>query len=98
MGDQTSRSARLRYTATGAVAALVAAGAIAGAVSLADAPPAAKGPGPATPPSGSAKPAPVSCTTTFDAAGKTAEQLRAAKQALANAKGALPATATGTSK
>ncbi len=35
MNDQNSRSARLRYTATGALAALAAAGAIAGAAALA---------------------------------------------------------------
>jgi hypothetical protein len=44
VSDQESRSARLRYTATGALAALVAAGAIAGTVALADSPPAAKTP------------------------------------------------------
>jgi hypothetical protein len=44
MNDQPARHARLRYTATGAVAALAAAGAIAGAVALA-APPPAKLPG-----------------------------------------------------
>jgi hypothetical protein len=36
--DQNNRHARLRYTATGAVAALVAAGAIAGAVAIAAGP------------------------------------------------------------
>ncbi|HTT27846.1 MAG TPA: hypothetical protein VMG37_05515 [Solirubrobacteraceae bacterium] len=44
MSDQTSRSVRLRYTATGALAALAAAGAIAGTVALADPSPAAKAP------------------------------------------------------
>jgi hypothetical protein len=42
--DQPSRSARLRYTATGAVVALAVAGAIAGAGALAAKPPAAKPP------------------------------------------------------
>ena len=40
MSDQHSRSVRLRYTATGALAALVVAGAIAGGVALAAKPPA----------------------------------------------------------
>jgi hypothetical protein len=44
VNDQHGRYARIRYTATGAVAALAAAGAIAGAVALA-APPPAKTPG-----------------------------------------------------
>jgi hypothetical protein len=38
MNDKSSRSTRLRYTATGALAALVAAGAIAGTVALAASP------------------------------------------------------------
>jgi hypothetical protein len=49
--DDNSRSARLRHTATGALAAFAAAGAIAGTVALADSPPAAKAPGQATIPS-----------------------------------------------
>ena len=40
MNDQNGRYARLRYTATGAIAALATAGAIAGAVALAASPPA----------------------------------------------------------
>lgn len=55
MSNQTSRSARFRYTATGALAALVAAGAIAGTVALGDSPPAAKTPGRATVPKGPSK-------------------------------------------
>ena len=45
LSDRIPRSVRLRYTATGAVAALAAAGAIAVTVALADPPPAAKAPG-----------------------------------------------------
>ena len=40
MKDPTSRNARIRYTATGAIAALAAVGAIAGTVALAAPPPA----------------------------------------------------------
>jgi hypothetical protein len=40
VSDQDSRSVRLRYTATGALAALIVAGAIAGGVALAAKPPA----------------------------------------------------------
>ena len=40
MSDQNNRSARLRYTATGALAALAAVGAIAGTAALAAKPPA----------------------------------------------------------
>jgi hypothetical protein len=47
VNDQPSRSARLRYTATGALAALLAAGAIVGTSALA-AKPSAKAPAPAT--------------------------------------------------
>jgi hypothetical protein len=45
VGDPENRPARLRYTATGALAALAVAGAIAGTVALADSPPTAKTPG-----------------------------------------------------
>jgi hypothetical protein len=44
VSDRIPGSVRLRYTATGALAALAAAGAIAGTVALADAPSAAKAP------------------------------------------------------
>ena len=59
MGDRESRAVRLRYTATGALAALAVAGAIAGTVALADGPP-AKTPGQPTPPIGVTKTAPES--------------------------------------
>jgi hypothetical protein len=68
MRDQESRLIRLRYTATGAVAALVAAGAIAATVALADAP-STKKPGNATPPSALAKHAPTSSASAADVAG-----------------------------
>ncbi len=59
MGDRESRAVRLRYTATGALAALAVAGAIAGTVALADGPP-AKTPGQPTAPIGVTKTAPES--------------------------------------
>ena len=55
MGDRESRAVRLRYTATGALAALAVAGAIAGTVALADGP-AAKTPGQSTAPIGVTRP------------------------------------------
>ena len=70
MDDRTNRLVRLRYTATGAVAALVAAGAIAATVALADASPTKK-PRNATPPSALAKAASASCASAGDAAGNT---------------------------
>ncbi len=59
MGDRESRAVRVRYTATGALAALAVAGAIAGTVALADGPP-AKTPGQPTAPIGVTKTAPES--------------------------------------
>ena len=70
MDDRPNRLVRLRYTATGALAALVAAGAIAATVALADASPTKK-PGNATPPSALAKAASASCASAGDAAGNT---------------------------
>ena len=70
MDDRTNRLVRLRYTATGALAALVAAGAIAATVALADASPTKK-PGNATSPSALAKAASASCASAGDAAGNT---------------------------
>jgi hypothetical protein len=69
VGDHENRSARFRYTATGALAALAAAGAIAATVAVADGPP-VKTPGGAAPPSGLTKPAPGSSAPASPAQGK----------------------------
>ena len=70
MGDRDNRPARLRYTATGALAALVAAGAIAGTVALADSPP-ANAPTPAAAATGPTKTAPGSTAPGCAMPGKT---------------------------
>jgi len=83
--DQTGRSVRVRYTATGALAALVVAGAIAGAAALGDAPP-TKTPGPAVAASGLAKPAPSSNAPAPAGPGKTpVAQPSASRQPFLNA-------------